>query len=186
MWDSLPLTPRLLTVNSLRSTFVSPTSREKRARYGAPIVRGGGRNKRLKTVRTERRIMTEDTMVAPAPAASPAPSSAPASAPVAAPVAAPPAASSVDPGKFPIREDYAAALLTEKLGAIAPPEEPAAEPEAPAVEPVEVTAAPPEEEDFSLEVETIVTPEVLSQMVTDNPGLRQIAGSGRPPERTTL
>src|SRR5271168_4452102 len=67
----------------------------------------------------ERRIMTEDTMVAPAPAASPAPSSAPAPAPVASPVAAPAAVSSVDPGKFPIREDYAAALLTEKLGAIA-------------------------------------------------------------------
>src|ERR1700689_2633424 len=99
--------------------------------------------------------MTEDTMVAPAPAASPAPSSAPVAAPVTPPVAAPAATSSVDPGKFPIREDYAAALLTEKLGAIASPEEAAAEPVVEAAEPVEVTAAPPEEEDFSLEVETI-------------------------------
>src|SRR6201996_3221346 len=110
--------------------------------------------------------MTEDTMVAPAPAASPAPSSAPAPAPVAAP-AATTVASSVDPGKFPIREDYAAALLTEKLGAIASPEEPAAEPVVEAV-PVEAVAAP-DEEDFQLELEAIVTPEVLSQMVTDNP-----------------
>ena len=85
----------------------------------------------------ERRIMTEDTMVAPAPAASPAPSSAPAPAPATTPVAASAAASSVDPGKFPIREDYAAALLTEKLGAIASPEEAAAEPVVEAAEPVE-------------------------------------------------
>jgi hypothetical protein len=37
MWDSTALTPKLFTtLNSLRGTFVSPTSREKRARYGAP------------------------------------------------------------------------------------------------------------------------------------------------------
>jgi hypothetical protein len=112
--------------------------------------------------------MTEDTMVAPAPAASPAPSSAPA--PVAAPVAAAPVpVSSVDPGKFPIREDYAAALLTEKLGQISAPEEPASDPVAEAEAPVEVSADAPAEEDFQLEVEPVVTPELLSQMVTDNP-----------------
>ena len=102
----------------------------------------------------------------------------------------------IDPGKFPIREDYAAALLKEKLGAIhgqsgqvPPPDlQPAtddeviavADPSEPLVQPHdspdEVTvAAPaevpatPEEEDFQLELEAIVTPEVLSQMVTDNP-----------------
>jgi hypothetical protein len=38
MWDSTALTPKLFTPNQqLRSTFVSPTSREKRARYGAPM-----------------------------------------------------------------------------------------------------------------------------------------------------
>ena len=97
-------------------------------------------------------------------------------------------ASNVDPGKFPIREDYAAALLTEKLAAIpvAPDEPPAiveeaaavAEPPTPPAEarrnPTDVTTAP-EEEDFQLELEAIVTPELLSQMVTDNPGLRQVA-----------
>jgi hypothetical protein len=121
--------------------------------------------------------MTEATIDTPAPA----------------PVAAPPApsfnsgasapTSQVDPGKFPIREDYAAALLTEKMAAIPPP----AEEPAPAVEAVEDSiavadpsdpaeiAAPalvtesPAEEDFQLELEAIVTPEVLSQMVTDNP-----------------
>ena len=54
--------------------------------------------------------------------------------------------------------------------AAAEPSEPLAE-AAPVEPPSEVTAAPavPEEEDFQLELETIVTPEVLSQMVTDNP-----------------
>jgi hypothetical protein len=95
--------------------------------------------------------------------------------------------SQVDPGKFPIREDYAAALLKEKLAAIPPaeeqltvgddvvaPAEPVAEP-ATGPAPPEVTvaapddAAPAPEEDFQLELEAIVTPEALSQMVTDNP-----------------
>ena len=59
--------------------------------------------------------MTEATIAAPAPAAAPTP------APVPVPFAAPAPSlssaptSSVDPGKYPIREDYAAALLTEKL-----------------------------------------------------------------------
>ena len=77
-----------------------------------------------------------------------------------------PAASAVDPAQFPIREDYAAALLTEKLAAIAPPDPPVAEQE----EPAAVTeGAAPAEEDFQLNVETVVTPEFLSQMVSDNP-----------------
>ena len=113
--------------------------------------------------------MTEATITAPAPAAEPVSAPAPAAAPA---PSIPAPTSSVDPGKFPIREDYAAALLIEKLGAIPAPDEPVA----PAVEvtevvPVDATAAPapPEEEDFQLEVEAVVTPELLSQMVTDNP-----------------
>src|SRR5580658_786643 len=129
--------------------------------------------------------MTEATIAAPAPGA------APVSPPTASPAPAAPSpsfggggsapTSQVDPGKFPIREDYAAALLKEKLGAIppsaeqpAPADEPAAMPEpssptADAIEtPLEVSAAPTEE-DFQLELESVVTPEVLSQMVTDNP-----------------
>jgi hypothetical protein len=146
----------------------------------------------LQTYGLERRPMTEATIAAQAPAA------APVSAPIATPAPAAPApsfggagstpTSQVDPGKFPIREDYAAALLKEKLGAIhgqpgqvPPPEEqpvPADEPvvmtepsspTADAIEtPVEVSE-PSVEEDFQLELEAVVTPEVLSQMVTDNP-----------------
>src|ERR1700689_1945181 len=133
--------------------------------------------------------MTEATIAAPAPGA--APVSPPADSPAPAPAAPSPSfgsgasvrASTVDPGKFPIREDYAAALLKEKLGAIPQQEEqpvaadePVAviEPPSPAVEvpgdeAVAVADAPPAEEDFQLELETVVTPEVLSQMVTDNP-----------------
>jgi len=138
--------------------------------------------------------MTEATLAAPAPAApaAAAPTPAPSPAPVAAPSFAAKPTSTVDPAKFPIREDYAAALLTEKLAAIPaveePPtavaEEPTALAEAPAVEaapaPVdattevattaaEATPATAEEEDFQLEPEVIVTPELLSQMVTDHP-----------------
>ena len=130
--------------------------------------------------------MTEATIVAPAPAA--APISAPTPAPISAPASTPSTpsfggsvpASTVDPGRFPIREDYAAALLKEKLAAIpAAAEQPALSDElviatefvtdeAPA--PVAVTDTDaPEDEDFQLELEAIVTPEVLSQMVTDNP-----------------
>jgi hypothetical protein len=127
--------------------------------------------------------MTEATIAAPAPAAAPTPAPAP------APAAPAPSfgggsvpTSSVDPGKFPIREDYAAALLTEKLAAIpAEPgqvslveEQPVASIDETVVvaEPVEAPAEAitvPTEEDFQLELEPIVTPEVLSQMVTDNP-----------------
>ena len=120
--------------------------------------------------------MTEATIAAPAPAAPtpavPAPSAAPAPAPSFVGEAAP--VSNVDPGKFPIREDYAAALLNEKLSALAPAEEPApvvteeTVVEEPVAEETAVAAAP-EEENFELEVEAVVTPEVLSQMVTDNP-----------------
>ena len=140
--------------------------------------------------------MTEATITAPAPGA--APISAPSSAP--APASSTPSLASgsvptsqVDPGKFPIREDYAAALLKEKLAAIpspdqrpasdeeviavADPSEPMVEPDEP---PAEVTvtspieATPPAEEDFQLELEAVVTPEVLSQMVIDNPAFGKL------------
>jgi hypothetical protein len=153
----------------------------------------------------EETTMTEATIAAPAPAAAPiSPAStgqaAPTPAPAAAPASSPSApsfggsvpTSKVDPGKFPIREDYAAALLKEKLAAIPAVEE---QPtvidelvavvdsatelvmdEAPASVAVtdtdSVTKEAPavtEEEDFQLEPEAIVTPEVLSQMVTDTP-----------------
>jgi hypothetical protein len=151
--------------------------------------------------------MATETIVPSAPAA--AAPSAPASAPASSPAPAAPASSaptipaasfesskptsSVDPAKYPIREDYAKALLAEKLAAIP------AEREAPAVaeevavpdpaaqpavdEPTKDTALAPDavtekpaeaateaakEEDFQLEPEAIVTPEVLSQMVKDN------------------
>jgi hypothetical protein len=121
--------------------------------------------------------MTEATIAAPAPAAAaaapPAPVAAPAPAAPAAPAApslAPAPASTVDPGKFPIREDYAAALLNEKLAAIETPEEPVVveEPAEPVVEPA-VEEAPAPEDDFQLEPEAVVTPELPSQLVTDNP-----------------
>ena len=130
--------------------------------------------------------MTEATIAPPAPAAAPTPTPAPAPPPIPSfGGGASIPATSVDPGKFPIREDYAAALLTEKLGALqnppaelatvtdaepesipTPVEETSAEPVAEA--PAEAEAAP-EEEDFQLEPETVVTPEVLSQLITDNP-----------------
>ena len=121
--------------------------------------------------------MTEATIAAPAPAAAaaapPAPVAEPSPAAPAAPAApslAPAPASTVDPGKFPIREDYAAALLNEKLAAIETPEEPVVveEPAEPVVEPA-VEEAPAPEDDFQLEPEAVVTPELLSQLVTDNP-----------------
>jgi hypothetical protein len=132
--------------------------------------------------------MTEATIAAPAPAVA-APAPAP-SAPVATatPAAAPavpvvsdvaPVVSQIDPAKFPIREDYAAALLAEKLAAIPAAEETVAaavedEAAAPAVEAVVETVADAEpalekEEDFQLEPEVVVTPELLSQMVSENP-----------------
>lgn len=131
----------------------------------------------------------------PAPASAPA--AAPSSAPVASPApAAAPAAtpsfggnsgvtSHVDPGKFSNTNDYAKAILAEQMGTAvedAPvTEEPAvaAEPIAEAV--VEVPAPDAvkeetsenqdqlEEPDFELEPAGIVTPEALTQMVTDNP-----------------
>jgi hypothetical protein len=117
--------------------------------------------------------MTEETMVEAAPAAA-----APTPEPVAAPepaAAAAPATSNVDPSQFPIREDYAAALLAEKMAAILPPEVVAEEEPVAAAD--EQNAAPPAEEDFQLEIETIVTPELLSQMVTDNPDFGKLLSS---------
>ena len=133
--------------------------------------------------------MTEATLAAPAPAATaPAPTAPSASGPASAPAPASAApsvtsdaapVSQVDPAKFPIREDYAAALLAEKLAAIPAVEETVAvavedEAAAPAVEAVVETVADAEpvlekEEDFQLEPEIVVTPELLSQMVSDNP-----------------
>ena len=131
--------------------------------------------------------MTEATIAAPSQGA------APISTTTASPAPAAPApsfggggsvpTSTVDPGKFPIREDYAAALLKEKLAALPESEEQPVpvdealtviEPPSPVLEiPVDEAVAPaeesPVEEDFQLELEAVVTPEVLSQMVTDNP-----------------
>lgn len=142
---------------------------------------------------------------APTPVAAPAASHSGASKPVAKTPEAPASAasshakaSSVDPAKYPIREDYAKALLEEKLAAI--PAEQTAEPanaeegEAPiqeASEPAETpeaaqapgdaeqgepAAAEAAEEqqtaeaddDFQLEPEAPVTPESLSQMAKEN------------------
>jgi hypothetical protein len=140
--------------------------------------------------------MTEATITAPVPGAAPISASSPA----AAPASSTPSLASgsvptsqVDPGKFPIREDYAAALLKEKLAAIPPPDQqPAsdeeviavADPSEPVVEPAEppaevavtspAEATPPAEEDFQLELEAVVTPEVLSQMVVDNPAFGKL------------
>src|SRR5258707_7946354 len=119
--------------------------------------------------------MTEATIAAPAPAAAPTPAPAPAAPPAPSFGGGSVPTSSIDPGKFPIREDYAAALLTERLAAIPADEPPAiveetvvvTEPAHEAPEPpIEATSLP--EEDFQLELEPIVTPELLSQMVTDN------------------
>jgi hypothetical protein len=90
--------------------------------------------------------MNEETIVEAAAAPAPEPVAAPEPVPVAAP-----AASNVDPAQFPIREDYVVAE------------------EEPAVAAVDEPETAPAEEDFQLEVEAIVTPELLSQMVTDNP-----------------
>jgi hypothetical protein len=123
---------------------------------------------------------------ASAPASTPASSSAP-SAPASASFESPTPQSSVDPSRYPIREDYARELLKEKLGAIPAedtdtpvvadtPAAPAADAEpatevAPVVEETakpEIPAEAEQEQDFQLEPEAIVTPEVLSQMVKDN------------------
>lgn len=144
----------------------------------------------------------EATIAAPAPTAAPAaPAAAPTSAPVSAPVSAPTQAtptftrggvsSTVDPNAHPIREDYAAAVLKEKLAAIpevseeAPAIEvadPTVEIELPGVEPTEAPEVPaPDAEapaveeaaeevpDFDFDPPGIATPELLSQMITSNP-----------------
>lgn len=142
----------------------------------------------------------EATIAAPAPTA--APVAAPTSAPVSAPVSAPAqsstptftrggVSSTVDPSAHPIREDYAAAVLKEKLAAIpevseeAPAVEvadPTVETELPGAEPTEAPEVPaPDAEtpvaeeaaeevpDFDFDPPGIATPELLSQMITSNP-----------------
>ncbi len=132
------------------------------------------------------------------PAAAPA---APAAAPSSSPVSSSPAlaaakispASNVDPRQYPIREDYAKALLAEKMAAIAAPvaddaiveiqtaepgigEEPAVADEIEAVTEdapaqTDTEAEQPEvtkEADFELEPTVPVTPEALSQLVAGN------------------
>src|SRR5271169_6712754 len=108
--------------------------------------------------------MTEATIAAPAPAAAPTPAPAPAAPSVPSFGGGSVPTSNVDPGKFALREDYAAALLTEKLSAqpAAPDEPPMAsveeavvltEPPQEAPEAVVETPAAPEDEDFQLEPE---------------------------------
>lgn len=120
-----------------------------------------------------------------APSSSPSPSS-PAPAAAKAPLA-----SSVDPRQYPIREDYAKALLAEKMAAIANPAEEPVEDAGPVVDaesvdaaaegiegPTEDAAAPidaeaepaaaSEELDFEIEPVAPVTPESLSQMLKEN------------------
>ncbi|MGC2399472.1 MAG: hypothetical protein WA510_06810 [Acidobacteriaceae bacterium] len=130
--------------------------------------------------------MTQETIAAAAPAVEPTPAPAPGPGPT--PNAASPSfasgtvpTSSVDPGKFPGREEYAAALLAEKLSALEPAQAAAPaenEPETVSNSTEELPAEPsaaaeapdaPETEVFELEAEIIVTPELLSQMITDNP-----------------
>jgi hypothetical protein len=147
--------------------------------------------------------MTEATIAAPVPAAAPinagtpAPASAPPSVPSTPSVGGSVPPTKSDPGKFLIREDYAAALLKEKLAAIpADAEQSVVTNERIAVAdsattlltddapiPIAVTDVESfteesqpvtKEEDFPLELEAIVTPEVLSQMVIDNPELGKL------------
>lgn len=135
---------------------------------------------------------------APASSPAPAPSSAPAASPAPAAPATPSfggnsgVTSHVDPAKFGNTQAYAKAVLDEQLGAVpavadAPPAEAAdvttevAAPETTETTPestVEVPApdavteekpAEVTEPDFELEPAGIVTPEALTQMVTDNP-----------------
>ena len=133
--------------------------------------------------------MSEDTVpvAAPAAAATSAPAGAP-SASAAPPVAPASAPSGVDPHQFPIREDYAAALLSEKLAAIPLPDASVAVEETITVtDPAPETAAAPEtpetpaasatDDDFLLDPPTAVTPEALSQMVNDHPELGRLLES---------
>lgn len=145
--------------------------------------------------------MSESAASAAASSPQPAPSPAAASSAIdhasmgaAAPAAAPtrPESSPIDPKDYPVREDYAKALLETKLRAIANEtaptapevessgihEEPqaqtapeaadASEPEKQETEEPAVAESDPAEPDFQLEVETTVTPEELSQWVRDN------------------
>ncbi len=135
-------------------------------------------------------VGTPAAQAAAAPIAAPSSSSPSPSSPAPAAAKAP-LASSVDPRQYPIREDYAKALLTEKMAAIANrAEEPAedagpvvdtesADPVAEGIEaPTEDAAAPvdaeaepqaaSEEPNFEIEPVAPVTPESLSQMVKEN------------------
>src|ERR1700691_4367396 len=127
MWDTANLEVKSYRCNSLASHISRKTSEIWATRHWLQIHA------------LERRLMTEATIAAPAPGA------APVSTPVVSPAPAAPApsfgsgssvpASTVDPGKFPIREDYAAALLKEKLAALPASEEQPV----PADEPLAVT-----------------------------------------------
>lgn len=151
------------------------------------------------------------TIASPAPvaASTPAPVAAPsapvpASSPVVAPAAAPASSAQptfgsggvtthVDPNKFPIREDFAAAVLQEKLDAIpaavdepapvveeapivaAAPEVPTDVPEvtAPDATP-EVAEAKPEVPEFDFNPPAVMTPEVLTKMIADVPAFGEL------------
>jgi hypothetical protein len=135
----------------------------------------------------------------PAPVSAPVSSSAPVSTPAAPAVSeATPASSSpttrVDANKFSSREDYATALLAEKMAELETPAE-EAKPAEGEVKPVEVEVKPTEtaevtdkpaeeqaapaqdEELFQLEPEAIVTPETLATMVKDNAEFAKILES---------
>jgi hypothetical protein len=125
--------------------------------------------------------MTQEMIEAVAPAVAPTSAPVPAAGTPSPSSASTIPTSNIDPGKFPVREEYAAALLTEKLSALEPAKsvEPAND-ETPAESSSETDlptepSAPSEPADaaetdvFELEPESIVTPEVLSQMITDNP-----------------
>lgn len=143
---------------------------------------------------SETAVASAPAASSPAPASSPASSApAPVSTPAAAPAATQPSfggnsgvTSTVDPAQFGNNTDaYATAVLAEQMGSVPAVEDAVAdvapEIEAPATpdtarevpapdavveeKPADVAA----EEDFQLEPEAIVTPELLSRMVTDNP-----------------
>lgn len=151
-------------------------------------------------------ISSPSAAAAPTSAPSPAPTPSSTLVPTPAPSSSTPATgsqvsqrvSSVDPNKYPIREDYARALLEEKMASIgsSDPAATVAETEESTPAETDLTAAPDadtsaietdsaveveapaegdveqpvesDEFDFELEPEAPVTPEVLSQMIQEN------------------